>query len=53
MINSIELLQVTKMAMRNCNWNGWDNDMSQIVIQVYKMMSLLQKWHINISWKNQ
>jgi hypothetical protein len=48
MINSIKLLQVNKMAMRNCNWNGWDNDMNQIVIQVYKMISLLDQFLLGI-----
>jgi len=48
MINSIKLLQVNKMAMRYCNWNGWDNDMSQIAIQVYKMISLLDQFLLGI-----
>jgi hypothetical protein len=48
MINSIKLLQVNNMAMRYCNWNGWDNDMSQIVIQVYKMISLLDQFLLGI-----
>jgi hypothetical protein len=36
------------MAMKYCNWNGWDNDMSQIVIQVYKMISLFDQLLLGI-----
>lgn len=34
--------------MRYCNWNGWNNDTSQIVIQVYKMISLLDQFLLRI-----